>query len=1164
MRIIRLLTIILLSVVCSPQIKAQDWTASIPASGEYFLYNVGARKMLSAGCEWGARASLISQRAIPLQLSGSGKQYTISTNSIYNGRYLGADGYMDNATPATWEFVTVNSSENIYKLRTGGRYLYWPGGTQKYASLGSDSYNNHSHWKLVTHDELIRSLQNATETSPKDATFLIPNAWLAKGEGAYADARWSGTAITAYGGNSTNFVIEQFHKTFDTYQSFDVPNGEYTLSAQGFYRTGTDGFDGVPRFYANTTKAPLIAMDADGDGTTPNNIATAADVLDNEGGKQYYLVDGLKVKVTDGRLTVGVKAMDAKVDWCAFDNFTLTCTAVYFSADALPLTAGVKTTLKCGQWYYFKVPQDATYRLSGNVSDIAYTTNGAQLAATVNAFPAKNEMELHAGRIYFKSLKSGSTLTLTRLSEEPQTFSVCALNVDGLPQKILSYDVNATGPGPEGTKLISDYLARKQYDIIGVSEDFNYHSTLVSSLSEGYRFGTWRGGLDAISLTKALTNGNRVDIDGLDLFWHNDIGVSDEKWTSWQTTYGNLESGFDANIDKGYRYYKVTLRDATVIDLYILHMDAETSEGDIAAREVQLRQLAAEITASQNGRPKLILGDTNCRYTRDQVKKLFIDPINNTSSYTVRDAWVEYVRGGSYPTYYPGAIWTHDLTDKSEGENSPNWEVVDKIFYVNPSSGKQLVLHKVYLEEDYVNDEGTELGDHNPIVAIFSTEGEQASPTAESLFWQGERDMDSGAQRYLYNVGTERFLHESGEMVPAIDNASMWDFWGDGDKRTVSTENGYRLVLGYKVQNLSYYCQTQKGSGATTFTLKDGFSRTDALKFYASNHYVNVRWNDNYTLDAGSSQDSALSDWLVISEEQRQAYADYISAFNKAYTYLNNATTPEQHERLRAALSRSVTYSTSAEAIRELTSITADIMAYYNGLPEEADCTGLIVNPSFEQKTATTTLGHADNGINHNVYGWNVSASDEAAEAFAAWETTSNDNGRYFTGIDGHHIFNAWTGGGYGTFYCTQDITIDEDGLYRLTANVASGGSPEGDGEVSMVFGKSHSHSGTLTDRTKGETLTAFAYCAAGTTYTIGVKSDKWFKADNFRLTRLKTTARTPGDVNHDGFINIADVTLLVNIILGKASNVTEADIDQNGTVNIADVTLLVNIILGK
>ena len=67
-----------------------------------------------------------------------------------------------------------------------------------------------------------------------------------------------------------------------------------------------------------------------------------------------------------------------------------------------------------------------------------------------------------------------------------------------------------------------------------------------------------------------------------------------------------------------------------------------------------------------------------------------------------------------------------------------------------------------------------------------------------------------------------------------------------------------------------------------------------------------------------------------------------------------------------------------------------------------------------------------------------------------------------------------------------------------------------------------------------------------------------------------QTTPSVVGDINRDGHVSIADVTALVNIILGKDN--TEpyqydhdaADVNTDGPISIADVTALVNSILGK
>ena len=64
------------------------------------------------------------------------------------------------------------------------------------------------------------------------------------------------------------------------------------------------------------------------------------------------------------------------------------------------------------------------------------------------------------------------------------------------------------------------------------------------------------------------------------------------------------------------------------------------------------------------------------------------------------------------------------------------------------------------------------------------------------------------------------------------------------------------------------------------------------------------------------------------------------------------------------------------------------------------------------------------------------------------------------------------------------------------------------------------------------------------------------------------TTGQTSsllGDVNGDGSVDITDVTLLVDYILGKNHDsfiIGNANVNQYGGIDVADVTALVNIIL--
>ena len=52
------------------------------------------------------------------------------------------------------------------------------------------------------------------------------------------------------------------------------------------------------------------------------------------------------------------------------------------------------------------------------------------------------------------------------------------------------------------------------------------------------------------------------------------------------------------------------------------------------------------------------------------------------------------------------------------------------------------------------------------------------------------------------------------------------------------------------------------------------------------------------------------------------------------------------------------------------------------------------------------------------------------------------------------------------------------------------------------------------------------------------------------------------GDVNQDGIVNVLDVILTVNIVLGTSEFSSNADLNQDGLINVLDIVSLVNIIL--
>jgi hypothetical protein len=55
------------------------------------------------------------------------------------------------------------------------------------------------------------------------------------------------------------------------------------------------------------------------------------------------------------------------------------------------------------------------------------------------------------------------------------------------------------------------------------------------------------------------------------------------------------------------------------------------------------------------------------------------------------------------------------------------------------------------------------------------------------------------------------------------------------------------------------------------------------------------------------------------------------------------------------------------------------------------------------------------------------------------------------------------------------------------------------------------------------------------------------------------------GDVNRDGFVNVADAVCIVNEILQSGAqdiDLIAADVNEDGVINISDITLLINMIL--
>ena len=70
---------------------------------------------------------------------------------------------------------------------------------------------------------------------------------------------------------------------------------------------------------------------------------------------------------------------------------------------------------------------------------------------------------------------------------------------------------------------------------------------------------------------------------------------------------------------------------------------------------------------------------------------------------------------------------------------------------------------------------------------------------------------------------------------------------------------------------------------------------------------------------------------------------------------------------------------------------------------------------------------------------------------------------------------------------------------------------------------------------------------------------------DNFLIEYVSDGSGLLGDINNDEMIDVLDVVLLVNMILGsEPSNYATADINNDNEINVQDIIFLINIILAE
>ena len=329
------------------------------------------------------------------------------------------------------------------------------------------------------------------------------------------------------------------------------------------------------------------------------------------------------------------------------------------------------------------------------------------------------------------------------------------------------------------------------------------------------------------------------------------------------------------------------------------------------------------------------------------------------------------------------------------------------------------------------------------------------------------------------------------------------------------------------------------------------------------NYYIDVEVTDNGIIDFGIELQGANFNWTsfrdfhltylgnTAAEILEHARQDLLAAITEAqgvYDYYAGMTgteaflyAPANHEALASAIDAAQTIYDNTSSTQE--TIEEAINSLHNAVNNQQ---GTQRNAPIEGRDYYVTLSGTELYLNLSQGSENIITitADEARVRLVAdavegryFITDTNGNGLYYPDRNSNWVLgttegngNAWTvvtnPNGTITFMSTVNQT-----MINAQRGLGTSGSTDG----SNVDGRKQ------LGATSGGTDGRFMYWQV-------------------------SSAALIGDVNSDGGITIADVTALVNIILGKSSDYNEAVADVNGDehITIADVTALVNIILGK
>lgn len=163
---------------------------------------------------------------------------------------------------------------------------------------------------------------------------------------------------------------------------------------------------------------------------------------------------------------------------------------------------------------------------------------------------------------------------------------------------------------------------------------------------------------------------------------------------------------------------------------------------------------------------------------------------------------------------------------------------------------------------------------------------EDVKPAASTEFWMGE--TAKAGEFYLYNVGAKIFATNNTPSETDITKATLWTAKESNKSFSFTGKNGYKIYMHSVLSSgITWTAKIDQNETATDFTLAAGTSTEKGHVYSFSKkegvftRYFNI---DNKKFTPAKIQSNS-NDWLLISDDQKKAYMEYVDLFNKAKRY---------------------------------------------------------------------------------------------------------------------------------------------------------------------------------------------------------------------------------------------------------------------------------------